>query len=317
MQQSQQLRQEVHLSKPEHEEDILSKPENGVEGENEQDAQTSPGVPQTLSPQQEAWLETLGGELERQARSGRNYRHAAVGLLTALLALTVITGFISLNTNSEAMMKFLYLNLLGSVLASVGALVIVVRQSRNRNVSELADLLDRRSVGLLLEAMEVSQDLWEYDNPARKGIKLTLTRLLPQIQAGDASLLNDHQRNCLYRALHFSADWKYPWHVNIEFALAILKALEQIGDEKAIPYVERLAYGEGSALREPRIQQAAQGCLPFLQAYQKQLEAQQTLLRASSSSATAPEELLRATEHTSDVGSEQLLRPDLNLPDEL
>jgi hypothetical protein len=94
----------------------------------------------------------------------------------------------------------------------------------------LAGIEDLRAVGPLAEALE-------YRSPGSQPtiypvITGALRRLLPRMQASDAHLLTEPQRSCLYRAL-LKGD--------AELVLAIVKALEQIGDGKALPYVEKLA----------------------------------------------------------------------------
>ena len=95
-------------------------------------------------------------------------------------------------------------------------------------VKQIAVLDDIRAVGPLADALEL--DAKSIRTVARKA----LTRLLPRLQASDAHLLNADQRASLHRALKSKDE---------EFVIAALKAYEQVGDEKALPYVERLAEG--------------------------------------------------------------------------
>jgi hypothetical protein len=114
------------------------------------------------------------------------------------------------------------------------------------------------------------------------------------MQASDASRLSDRQRDCLY-ALLYSSD--------TELALAILKALEQIGDDRAVLYLEALTGSRDTAIRE-----AAVACLPFLKARAEQHRLSQTLLRASNAADTTPEHLLRPARGTGETDPQQLLR---------
>ena len=95
---------------------------------------------------------------------------------------------------------------------------------------------------------------------------------------------------------------------DLEFRLAILKALEQIGDAAAIPAVEHLANGYAYSANQRALKAAAQECLPLLRANFGSVEANKTLLRASSAENAAPETLLRASEPAPDTKPEELLR---------
>ena len=90
--------------------------------------------------------------------------------------------------------------------------------------------------------------------------------------------------------------------------LAILAALEQVGDEAAVPYVKRLADSRAITREQRRIQQKAEACLPYLESCANQRRGSQTLLRASSIDSTRPEILLRPASGNTDTEPEQLLR---------
>ena len=131
-----------------------------------------------------------------------------------------------------------------------------------------------------------------------------LIQLLPRLQATDANLLTGSQRKQLYSKL--SKSDRYFWYNrywNAELKTAILRALEQIGDEKAVPVVEKVA----RTARNPQVRTAAQECLPFLQQRAEQARIEQTLLRASTSTAS-PDTLLRPTVATTPTEPQQLLR---------
>ncbi len=148
-----------------------------------------------------------------------------------------------------------------------------------------------------------------YYSGERELVKSTLTRLLPQLQATDAAKLNAHQRERLYRQLDMCDSRLLYKAANIEFILAILKSLEQIGDEKALAHVEPLA----RKARNARIREAAQNCLPYLQARNEQERARMNLLR-SADAANRPEELMRPVSYNVDDNAAQLLR--VSIPNE-
>jgi hypothetical protein len=166
-------------------------------------------------------------------------------------------------------------------------------QAQKRVTKELAEFEDIRSVGPLAEALE-------YQDRELKAIaESKLTRLLPRLRASDASLLDEEQRKCLYRALRGR---------DTNLILAVLKALEQIGDEQAVPFVQKLANGEGLAARNSGIRAAAQECLPALQERAERERASRELLRAASASDTPSDVLLRPAGGTIEADPQQLLR---------
>jgi hypothetical protein len=162
-----------------------------------------------------------------------------------------------------------------------------------------------RSVGLLIEQLDA------VDNHARVVAHEALADLLPRLRAEDAPLLTREHRARLYRALRFSSRFQWPIHKDVPLVVAILKALEQVGDARALPEVERLAVRS----REPRIRTAAQSCLPALRERIAQEREQARLLRPADSPsllrpARAPvENLVRPAQGPGNVEPEKLLRP--------
>lgn len=156
------------------------------------------------------------------------------------------------------------------------------KAEQRAEVERLAASDDVRAVGPLIDALKSS------DRQTRAVIENALIRLLPRLLAADSEILNVEQRNVLYRALQ---------GMNTELILAILRAFEQVGDGNAIPYVDRLAsgMGKGQVVRDKRVREAAQMCLPFLAARLSRQRGSQTLLRASSAPAPPTDNLLRAS----------------------
>ncbi|HZT43983.1 MAG TPA: hypothetical protein VFA07_17590 [Chthonomonadaceae bacterium] len=163
------------------------------------------------------------------------------------------------------------------------------KRSRNAAARVLARFEDVRAVGALAVALEFS------DEETYSAVHSSLLRLLPRLQASDASLLSKRQRECLYRALGS----------NSRLTVAILKALEQIGDEEALPYVESMTH-----FYMPDVREAAIACLPYIQQRAEQERIRQTLLRPSSANETTPVFLLRPTTGAAEDNLKQLLRPN-------
>ncbi len=145
------------------------------------------------------------------------------------------------------------------------------------------------------------------DGRVRRDAIEALTRLLPHLQASDAYWISSHAHASLNRALGSSAaEMDDPLIAN--FTIAILKALEQVGNAGALPYVRSLAEQPARSENRQRVQEAALACLPFLQARQESQFSRQTLLRPAAESASSAQTLLRPATGTSAADSAHLLR---------
>lgn len=165
---------------------------------------------------------------------------------------------------------------------------------QQKTTQQLAEFEDVRTIGPLLEALELG-----YSKVTRV-IETALLRLLPRLRASDANLLNSKQRRALARLLTTTR--------KTELQLAILSALEQVGDGSAVSAVKRLANEPGRTPARLRVQQAAQACLLFLEPRVEQEKSSRQLLRASSPTAATPETLLRPAQGVTAQEPEQLLR---------
>lgn len=167
-------------------------------------------------------------------------------------------------------------------------------------LSIVSNLDDKRLVGPLLQAQRYHE--------VRSAIQTALLHLLPQLQHTDAFLLKDAERTLLYQSLNST---------NPEYVLTVLKALEQVGDSKALPYVEKLVYPadkqDKQNKRNEAVVQAAQECLVFLQQRIERQQISQSLLRPSDKATAVPDTLLRSASATQDTEPAQLLRAGTNL----
>src|SRR5205085_9358282 len=87
-----------------------------------------------------------------------------------------------------------------------------------------------------------------------------LTRLLPRMRASDAQLLNRDHRFMLYHFLKLEHAQRHA-----EFQVALLMALQQVGDTTALPFVRSLANMRAHTIRQRRVVEAAGVCLPYLE----------------------------------------------------
>lgn len=169
-----------------------------------------------------------------------------------------------------------------------------VSQMQKNAARALAKFDDKRVVGPLAEALGFD------DKGLRQEAERVLARLLPTLQASDASLLNDDQRKMLNRSLRGK---------NADLICAILQAYQQVGDEAALPHVERLANGEVATTKAKKVREAAQACLPFLRERAAQEQAAQTLLRPATAPGSPAEILLRPAQGAPEGDPSLLLRP--------
>ncbi len=191
---------------------------------------------------------------------------------------------------------FLLVILFGMV--GVLRLMARTRYSPQYEVQALLRVQDKRIIPLLM------------DIPAKRvatsrTILITLNSLLPTLQAGDAYLLTAEHRN----QFNIELGWisrtplrKKSDTIFVDYFVAVLAALQQVGDYTSLPYVERLAQKAAN----PRIREAAQECLPFLQ--ERVTSQGQTLLHPASRPEDAVDILVRPATVGENTDAGQLLR---------
>lgn len=234
--------------------------------------------------------------LIRQAkRQQRLLMPIIVGPVSLFLLWTVLGSILwpaysSEEANDPIRCTFLFGPPLALQMAAFVGLFVLGRQQK-ATMQQLAETADTRSIGPLLEIAASVND------PKIKAIPYeSLMRLLPLLQEGDNLRLTDRQ----YRSLAYVL--LYTRHSDLH--LAILQALEKIGDRRAVKPVERLAKrGRTLAIREE-----AARILPILRGRQPLENAPATLLRASEPGMKA---LLRASEPGEKDASKELLRANI------
>ncbi|HLK60665.1 MAG TPA: hypothetical protein VKU00_29145 [Chthonomonadaceae bacterium] len=267
------------------------------------------GKAQESLPQEEKTLEEHLAILREEVRKRK--RRIYTGIL-AMFTYYIVVITVAVLLKMGWLMS--WLGIFGAVLAGL----FVISQKQKDAIEALTEWEDIRAVGALAEALDYKdrymvtgtrnagsraeyrvdyQDGYIYDK-----IKACLIRLLPKLQSSDADLLSAEQRGSLYRALNGQ---------DTQLSLAILKAFQQVGDLHALPVVEKLARGEGRTAQNIELQQAAQECLPFLIARIENEREQHQLLRASGSSAAAPDTLLRPASGAGQAEAHELLRAGL------
>jgi hypothetical protein len=159
----------------------------------------------------------------------------------------------------------------------------------NRHVGGSLEHLDNKwCAGELIEIAGAAGQL-ETFRPTEAGreARAVLVRLLPRLSREDGRLLSANQRKILYRQL---VGWR---HGDEDYVVAVLKALEQIGDAQAIPAVVRLTKLQGSGEETERLRVAALACLSALRERVDRAEDGKSLLRPASPIEVAEDNLLR------------------------
>ena len=230
------------------------------------------------------------------------YRHCVVGLSVALFS-----GYLTVLLSRVATLDGAFLTFCAAILFMSSVLFFCVEVFSGRRVqTDIAEMMTQggvQAVGPLLDLSRI---------PGRAAGRLpvygALTHLLPLMKASDAPLLNAGQRAALNRLLTGAGFALRHGPSRLEFVLAALKALEQIGDSSSIPTVQRLAEMRTLSPGRRRIRQAALDCLPALQQNAGLIGQAQDLLRASHEPAANPNLLLRPAVSTHDPAPQELLR---------
>jgi hypothetical protein len=258
---------------------------------------------QLARPAASAELETLLPVLKNLARRARRRRALRV-VFEQAISFGLLWYWLSYSLHGKGLFSwilFIPFSIVFSIIADALVIPLIANVTHLRRdakaIHTVAELDDIRSVGPLAEALTLQ------NAGIQRIAETALIRLLPRLRASDAHLLNTEQRSYLYRAL----DGK-----NDELTLAILQALEQVGDGAAFPYVKRLAEGKGRAARNSHILEAATECLPSLWQRAANERASSELLRAGDQPDTPADILLRPAAGAADTAPQQLLRASVS-----
>lgn len=225
--------------------------------------------------------------LLRETRAARRRRRHRIASGTAFV--TLMIGLIYA-TRGKIFDHFWWILQLGG-----GAWAADKAASTRRDAAyALSKAGDPRAVGVLALALR------DGDAYVRDVAERALRHLLPRVRASDAAYIAADQMNAL---LHLGYRDDYGHSLKIP----LLAALEQIGDERALPVVEHL-----HADPAPQVREAARECLPFVQERVRRARESATLLRASAATGaiTPPNQLLRPASAAMTTGTppDQLLR---------
>lgn len=236
-------------------------------------------------------------DAERRERRKRLRILAVLGAVN--LILLPLLGFV-LHNPAAILFAMLYCVILAGVIAFT--------QAQKSGALMLAQTDDLHAVGELASALEIR------DESVQRAVQPALTRMLPRLRSSDANLLSPRERRVLCRFMAGAAPGRrFGQGSDSEettlFLLSVLKALEQVGDKTFLPIVRQWAEGRfrGS---DPRIRQAAQDCLRYLEQVAGNAAVSQEMLRASSKNlAEDARDLVRPASGANEPAVQNLLRP--------
>ena len=235
-----------------------------------------PGIERWLGSKSPADIEKAEQALERMgadaaikfifivARLRRENEKIQLRFFMFLFALVIASGFVtgmvigmlkaltSLNI-PDALMT----GLMGALSANVGffgARLLSVSRFQHNAVSTLVQYDEVSTVGPLIAALH-------YPGETSRIAASALIRLLPRLQQDNTDVTNWHERDTANRVLlGMGLAGK-----NTFLVMALLLALNKIGDSTALPAIKKLAAGKGLAARNGHIREAAAATLSLLQ----------------------------------------------------
>ena len=267
-------------------------------------------LPRSEAAATDAALEntTVGRERLAQLRrlSRRHKARPAIGAAALCGTFALINIYINIVNSLEtarAIYQSMFIFLAVFCGAGFGAMWWLLRGSRLKaqNLNQYGGL---KTAGALIEMLPTA-----YTPPDKEALQTALIPLLLQLRPEDSSRLNRRQRAILNRRLHSLTEGSRLYEYAETFDLAILQALEQVGDRSAVPVVEKLTRMDADTPAKIRVRHAAIDCLPLLQIRAGLVAEAKTLLRASAPEAAGHDTLLRAASGPTDKAPEQLLRP--------
>ncbi len=255
-----------------------------------------------VSEQEQLAVQKLLEELEEESRK---HRHPGMRLGFLIASWCMIVPYTGVQAFIELMNRHWGLGALwvGLTAGATQLHRFALSPRQSETARRLARYGSKRVIGPLTEALD-----WP-DETIRSIALEALTDLLPTLNAGDTLVLNAKQRGILYRSLRMSHAIRHE-----AFLSAILKALEQIGDDEAVGFVEKLKNASAWHPAQKRIREQAADCLPYLSLQAEKNRASMMLLRASSAVEMSPDTLLRPVSEAQSEEPKELLRPSSDAP---
>ena len=246
------------------------------------------GTGREISAQARMWLDEAAAEPDKRPGMRFVFLLASWGVIVPY---TVYQAVIQWRTGS--VIPALFFTLVAIWFTQLHRFALTPNQARM--AGKLASVDDVQAVGALTEMTS-----WP-DDRIRSMAIAALVRLLPRVKASDTQLLSPDQRTQLYQWLRIANANRHA-----VFQIALLGALEQVGDTAALPYVRALAGERSVTLPQQNVIDAAIRCLPFLEECAQHNSSSQVLLRPITDQ-THDANLLRSAKPV-DIDPDQLVR---------
>ncbi len=252
------------------------------------------GTPSAVTALKEVFIKDVTDKARRKFKRNRRLRIS----IAAFIALFLFS-FVGLHWWKQAFPDTAFAADLCRVFAQIVLQAIVFGSAvdtavgiRNSASIAVARMDDVRNAPLFALCLDDKEKL------IRQTAVGALKKLLPRVQASQAPEFSPEAMAALIKALSIDDE---------ELVLAVLTALEQIGDERALPAVE------GIAERSPsnsslRIRAAAKESLPALRVRAAESLQASSLLRAASSPNDSAATMLVRPAESATVNPEQLVR---------
>lgn len=212
--------------------------------------------------------------LLKESARHRRFQRLSYSLI---LSSSLVYLFLTLSSGTDAADLVRLLLFISLAVWSLGSTVLserVTSDAEKRIQAILSDRLDICVLGPLIDAIDV-----DVHHPDTHGaIVKTLTAQLSRLRAEDTCFPTEGQLSRLYRVLEYSVHPFWYRYYDTDCVVAILRALEYIGDSRAVQIVKRLSY----IASDRRVVTAATECLPRLEARLAREGLYQRLVRPSS-----------------------------------
>lgn len=183
------------------------------------------------------------------------------------------------------------------LVSTVPALMMTSIQPKVPGIEELENLDDARLIGPLIEVLDVCS------NKEKNLIRERLIHLLRLVRERDCATIDFNPLKSITDRIMLMEYWQ-----DADLAIAFINAYCQIGDERTLEYLRKLAAMKDCSASEKRILDAVRQILPEYELRIARQREGKDLLRASGSPGETSE-LLRPVSHTETADTQELLRP--------
>lgn len=249
-----------------------------------------------------ALVKAIGKQGRRRLIEKEPYNTLGIFFVFGILSLMMfLTSYLNQQSKYNSLSDYLFFaGMILLPLLGIGGIYYfrIIRRKEAQLLWVLRDVQDKLMLGSVLEAVRF------YPLGIPSELAATLNCLLPQTTQEDRTLLNRPQRKQLYELLvdHkiFDPDDSHLVMMNI------LRAVEIIGDQEALPFVEELSQRTNASTAVVNYAKQVAADLKARLAQEQEIK---TLLRPADQELESAELLLRPADIQDDADQSVLLRP--------